>query len=454
MSDEKRASFDYVNEKLSIGKTTALGLQHVLAAYVGTVAVPFIIGGALHFNPAQITLLIAANLFIVGIGTIIQTMSLGKHIGMKLPVLLGTTITTAGPIIGIASTPGSSITDVYGAIIIGGALVFLIAPVFGKLMKFFPPVVTGSIVTIIGIALIPVGIAYSAGGFGSPNYGDPINLYIAAFTIIVILAVNKYCKGFIQSISLIIGLIAGTILAAFFGMVNVQPVIDAKWVSLIRPFAFGVPTFKIGAILTMSVTLIVVMLEGIGTFLAIGDICGKPTDTKQLTRGYRAEGVSTLLGVFFNSFPVTTYYTNLGLVIMTKIRSRYVVMVAGIFFVLLGCIPKFAALASIVPMPVMGGVMLVLLTMVGVAGIRMLQAVDFDNIGNMLVAVTSIGIGVGISVSPGLFAKFHPLFNTLFGSSGIVPGAIIAVVTNIFMNYKEIMKSGASDAKAGASETV
>jgi len=254
-------TIDYVNEKLPLGKTFTLGLQHVFAAYAGAVAVPIIIGGALQFNVQQMTILIAANLFTIGIATLIQTIGIGKFIGIRLPVVLGTTITAAGPIIGIASGQNSSITDVYGAIILGGAFVFLISPIFGKMMRFFPPVVTGSIVTITGIALIPVGITNSAGGTGSSSYGDPANLYLAGLTILIILAVNKYCKGFLQTISLLVGLVLGTILGAFAGMVDVSPVVNAKWISLIRPFAFGYPTFNISAILTMCITLVVVMLE-------------------------------------------------------------------------------------------------------------------------------------------------------------------------------------------------
>ncbi|KJR96905.1 MAG: xanthine permease [Peptococcaceae bacterium BRH_c4a] len=432
MAGGKVATVDKVNQMLPIGQLIPLGLQHVLAMYAGAVAVPLIVGGAVGLTPQQLAFLVAADLFTCGIATLLQAIGIGQFAGIRLPAILGCTFAAVGPLIVIGKESGMA--TAYGAIITAGIVVALLAPLYGKILRFFPSVVTGSVVTIIGLSLISVGVRNAGGGFG-PTFGDPKNLLLAGFTMLVIIIMNKFFKGFLQAISVLIGLIVGTIVAAFVGMVDFTVVVNAKWVSLVHPFAFGVPKFEIGAILMMTIVMLIVMIESTGTFLGIGKVCDKSLTEKDIVRGMRAEGIATVMGGIFNSFPYTTYNQNLGLLALSRVTSRFVVIVSGIILVLLGLIPKFAALATIIPAPVFGGATIIMFAMVAVAGLKMLHNVDFNKNSNMLVVACSIGVGLGVTVVPGLFAKTPQIINTVFGHSGIVSGALVAVLLNAFLNF-------------------
>jgi len=432
---EKNEKVDRVNEILPIGQLATLGLQHVLAMYAGAVAVPLIIGGAVGLTPAQLSLLVAADLFTCGLATLLQAIGIGNFAGIKLPAILGCTFAAVGPIIIIGQTSGMQ--TAYGAIMVSAIIVVLIAPLYGKILKFFPTVVTGTVVTMIGLSLINVGVESIGGGaylLGKKEFGSMNNLLLASFVILVVLLSNKYFKGFFQAISVLNGIVLGTIVASFMGMVNFSIVADAKWVSFIHPFNFGAPKFELGSIIMMTFVMLVVMIESTGTFLGIGKVCGKDITQKDIVRGLRAEGIATLLGGIFNAFPYTTFNQNLGLLALSKVVSRYVVIASGIILVALGLIPKFAALATIVPQPVIGGATTIMFAMVAVAGIKMLSSVDFNKSSNMLVVACSIGIGLGITAVPSLLDHTPTIFKSIFGS-GIVSASIVAVLLNAFMNY-------------------
>jgi xanthine permease len=446
-----------IDEKLPLSKLLPLGLQHVLAMYAGAVIVPIIVGGALNFTPEQMTFLVAADLFTCGIATLIQTLGFGKSIGIKLPVVLGCAFTAVGPMISIGFGPGG-ITDIYGAIIASGIFVLIASFFFGKLVRFFPPVVTGTVVLIIGLSLITVGINNcGAGAFGAFNglnpdgtnqyakdFGDPKYLALAFFTIMFILILNKYTKGFMHALSVLFGLIAGTIVGMFMGLTNFAPVVQASWFHLVTPFYFGAPTFSLGPIITMCLVGLVSMVESTGVFFGLGKVCDKEISEHDIARGIRAEGIAQLLGGIFNAFPYTTFSQNVGLVALTGIRSRYVTVAAGFILVGLGLLPKFAALATIIPNPVLGGAMIALFGMVAASGIKMLQQVDFSKTANMLIVACSVSMGVGAAVVTPLFGKMPEMFGILFGS-GIVSGSVTALLLNLFFNFKEIMSKSEED---------
>lgn len=432
-------SIDRVNEVLPIGQTTLLGLQHVLAFYSGGIAISLIIGGALGMTQEEIAILVAADLFTCGIATLIQTLGIGNFAGIRLPVVLGCAFAPVAVMISIGISLG--ITAVYGSIIGAAVLIILIAPFFGKVLRFFPPVVTGSVVIVIGLSLIPVAFQSIAGGSGSEDFGAIKNLMMALFTLLVILFANRYFKGFMRTISILIGLIVGTIVSAFFGMVDFSVVTEAKWVSVVRPFAFGLPQFTSQGILVMCLTMIVVMIESTGTFFAIGKYCDKEITEADVVRGLRAEGVASILGGIFNSFPYTTYSGNAGLVGLTKVASRFVVATAGLILVILGLIPKFAALATIIPAPVLGAASMVMFSMIATAGIEMMQQVDFTEHGNQLIATCSIGIGLGASVLPEMFGQLPEMLRLVIGENGIVLGSLTAVLLNISFTYSKAKKA-------------
>ncbi|MCB2360271.1 nucleobase:cation symporter-2 family protein [Clostridium estertheticum] len=425
---------DKVNEILPIGQLAMLGLQHVLAMYAGAVAVPLIIGVAVGLTPAQLSLLVAADLFTCGIATLLQAIGIGSYVGIRLPAILGCTFAAVGPLIIIGKSLGMQ--TAYGSIMVAAIIVILIAPLYGKILKFFPTIVTGTVVTMIGLSLINVGVTSIGGGSGAKDFGSVRNLLLGGFVMIVVLLSNKYFKGFFQAISILNGIVLGTIAASFMGMVDFSQVANAKWISLVHPFNFGLPKFDLGSTIMMTFVMLVVMIESTGTYLGIGKVCGKDITQKDIVRGLRAEAIATFLGGIFNSFPYTTFNQNLGLLALSKVVSRFVVIASGIILIALGLIPKFAALATIVPQPVIGGATTIMFAMVAVAGIQMLAKVDFNRNSNMLVVACSIGIGLGITAVPNLFDQTPTIFKSIFGS-GIVSASVVAVLLNAFMNHDD-----------------
>lgn len=423
---------DKANEMLPLNQLTVLGLQHVLAMYAGAVAVPLVIGGAVGLTPEQLALLVAADLFTCGLATLIQALGIGPYIGIKLPAILGCTFAAVGPLIIIGKNLGMQ--TAYGSIIAAAIIVLIIAPLYGKILRFFPTVVTGTVVTMIGLSLVNVGVTSIGGGSGAKDFGSTENLLLAAFVMIVILLSNKFLKGFFQAISVLNGIVLGTIVAAFMGKVDFSLIQNAKWISFIYPFNFGFPKFDLGSIFMMTFVMLVVMIESTATFLGIGRVCEKEITQKDIVRGIRAEGIATILGGIFDSFPYTTFNQNLGLLALSKVKSRFVVVASGIILVSLGLIPKFAALATIIPQPVIGGATTIMFAMVAVAGIQMLSKVDFNKNSNMLVVACSIGVGLGITVVPNILDNTPTIFKEIFGS-GIVSASIVAVLLNAFLNY-------------------
>ena len=414
---------DKANEMLPLNQLTVLGLQHVLAMYAGAVAVPLVIGGAVGLTPEQLALLVAADLFTCGLATLIQALGIGPYIGIKLPAILGCTFAAVGPLIIIGKNLGMQ--TAYGSIIAAAIIVLIIAPLYGKILRFF------------GLSLVNVGVTSIGGGSGAKDFGSIENLLLAAFVMIVILLSNKFLKGFFQAISVLNGIVLGTIVAAFMGKVDFSLIQNAKWISFIHPFNFGFPKFDLGSIFMMTFVMLVVMIESTATFLGIGRVCEKEITQKDIVRGIRAEGIATILGGIFNSFPYTTFNQNLGLLALSKVKSRFVVVASGIILVSLGLIPKFAALATIIPQPVIGGATTIMFAMVAVAGIQMLSKVDFNKNSNMLVVACSIGVGLGITVVPNILDNTPTIFKEIFGS-GIVSASIVAVLLNAFLNYGNI----------------
>ena len=424
-----------VDSKLPFRELFPLGLQHVLAMYAGAVAVPLILGGALALNAQQITFLIAADLFTCGIATFLQAFGIGNLLGVKLPVILACSFIAVSPMISIGKQYG--LTTIYGAVIVAGIILAVLAPVFGKIIRIFPPVVTGSLITVVGLSLTSVAFSSAAGGTGSKSFGDPKNLALATFTLLIILVVNKYFKGFTQAIAVLIGLIVGTIVASFMGMVSFSAVSNASWLHIVTPFYFGVPVFRVDAIITMTIVSLIAAVEALGVFIAVGNIVKKPTSTQSLVKGIRAEGIAQLLGGVLNSFPYTSFSQNVGLLVLSKVRTRFVCVCAGIILIILGLIPKFAALATTIPAPVLGGATLVMFGMVAVTGMRILFEVDMNKSGNLLIIASAVALGMGGKIAPAAFALL-PHFLKMILEEGPIAAALTAIILNLFFNWKEI----------------
>lgn len=411
-------------------KIAALGFQHVLAMYAGAILVPLIVGEALGLTPEQLTYLVAIDIFMCGVATILQVMS-NRFFGIGLPVVLGCTFTAVAPIIAIGSEFG--VSAIYGAIIASGILVILISSIFGNLVRFFPPVVTGTVVTIIGLTLIPVAMNNLGGGQGASDFGSLENISLGLGTLAFIVLLYRFTTGFIRSISILLGLFAGTFVAALLGKVDFTAVGDASYFHIVQPFYFGMPTFEWSAILTMTIVAIVSLVESTGVYFALADITDKKLNEKDLAKGYRAEGIAIALGGIFNAFPYTAFSQNVGLMQLTGVKSKRVIVVTGLMLIGLGLVPKIAAVTTIIPTSVLGGAMVAMFGTVIAQGIKMLAKVIQDSPGNTMIIACSIGVGLGVSIVPELFAEL-PSGIQLLTSNGIVAGSVTAILLNILYN--------------------
>ena len=407
-----------------------LGLQHLLAMYSGSILVPIIIATSLGYSTEQLTYLISTDIFMCGVATFLQ-LQLNKHFGIGLPIVLGVAFQSVAPLIMIGQSHGSG--AMFGALIASGIYVVLVSGVFAKIADLFPSIVTGSVITTIGLTLIPVAI----GNMGN-NVPEPTgqSLLLAAITVVIILLINIFTKGFIKSISILIGLVVGTAIAASMGLVDFSPVAAAPIVHIPTPLYFGTPTFEISSIVMMCIIATVSMVESTGVYLALSDITNDPINSTRLRNGYRAEGLAVLLGGIFNTFPYTGFSQNVGLVKLSGIKTRLPIYYVAGFLILLGLLPKFGALAQIIPSPVLGGAMLVMFGFVSIQGMQILARVDFaNNEHNFLIAAVSIAAGVGLNNS-NLFVSMPTAFQMFF-SNGIVVASLLAIVLNAVLNHKK-----------------
>jgi xanthine permease len=453
MNTPAAAEVHPVDEHLPTGRLAALGLQHVLVMYAGAVAVPLIIGRALKLTPEQVALLISADLFCCGIVTLIQSLGFTRWFGIKLPVMMGVTFAAVGPMVAMANAnPGTAGAQaIFGAIIGAGVISMLIAPVIGRLLRYFPPVVTGTIIAVIGISLMRVGIGWALGGpahlaASNPGYGALDNLAVAGFVLAVILLIARYGRGFVGNISVLLGIVAGCVAAAALGKMHFDKVGQAAWLDVVTPFAFGPPTFDPVLILTMVLVMVVVMIESTGMFLALSDITARPLSQRELTAGLRTDGLGTLIGGIFNTFPYTSFSQNVGLVGVTGVRSRFVCVAAGLIMIVLGLLPKMAALVESVPQFVLGGAGLVMFGMVAATGIRILATVDFKTRrNNLYIVAVSIGFGMLPLVAPRWMQHMPHALHTLL-ESGILLASLSAVALNLFFNGGEADERAAVEA--------
>ena len=411
-----------------------LGLQHVLAMYSGGILVPLLIGAALHFTPQQMAYLISADIFMTGIGTLLQLKST-RLTGIAMPVVLGSAIQSVSPLINIGGTLG--IGAMYGATISAGVFVFLIAGLFARLREFFPPVVTGSLITVIGFALIPVGIQNLGGGdVAAKSFGSPANLAIGTFTIAIIVLVSLLAKGFTKAISILLGIVLGTAFAAILGKVSLAPVAAASWFRLPTPFFLGVPTFHSSAIITMIIIALTSMIESTVVYFAFAVLSGRKHTNHDIAKGYRAEGLAVVLSGLFNTFPYSTFSQNVGVVRLSGVKTKQPIYYAAVILILIGLLPKFGALATIIPTSVLGGAMIVLFGTIGIQGTTILRTVDFGKERNLMIAAISIGAGIGVTVYPQIFQQLPELIRLVI-ENAVVVTSVLAVFLNIVLPGRE-----------------
>jgi uric acid transporter len=421
-----------VDQKLPPLSLLVYGLQHVMAMYAGAVAVPLIIGGALGFSHEQLIFLINADLFTCGAATLIQTLGLGKRIGSRLPIVQGCTFAAVAPMILIGKAHGP--TAIYGAVIVAGLVTLLLAPYFSRLLRFFPPLVTGTIITVIGISLLPVAVRWSGGGNpAAATFAAPGIVALAAVVLCLVVAIQRLLSGYWAKLAVLLGLLGGTLLAIPFGLTDFSGVASAGWIGLTTPFYFGRPTFELASVLSMTLVMLVVMTETTGDIIAVGEIVDRPISQQTLTAGLGADGLSTVLGGVFNAFPYTAYAQNVGLVAMTGVKSRYVVATAGGLLMVLGLFPKLAAIVAAIPTPVLGGAGLVMFGSVAASGIKTLSKCSFESNYNSLVVAVSLALGLIPIAVPGFYSKF-PDGLRIVAESGITMGSLSAIGLNALLN--------------------
>lgn len=426
-----------IDEKIPFSKVWIFAMQHVFAMCAGAVAVPIIIGGAVGLSPGENVFLINAVLFMAGISTLFQSLGAGKILGAKIPLVEGTSFAAVAAMMAIATTyqgnPHIALTTIFGAVMAAGLVCIFIAPLFGKLIRFFPKVVTGTVVIIIGISLLPVGIKWITNGKVVPAKSEEVLLTLVVL-LITILAF-KYLKGVWNSAAIILSLVIGTIAAGFLGMLDLSDVAKASWLTVNVPFYFGAPRFEISAIISMIIVMLVLMTESIGNMIAVHEIVGKEVEGGNIRRGLMADGASTFLAGIFNTFPQTPFAQNVGLVGLTGIKSRFVVVYAGVILLVLGFVPKFGALMAAIPKQVLGGVAFAMFGMVLVGGIRVLGKVDFNGTKNGVIVAVSIGLSMIPLANPDFYNEFPNWVQTIF-HSGITTGSLSAILLNLFFNGK------------------
>lgn len=426
-----------VDEKLGPKRLVPAAVQHIAAMYAGVVTPPLIIGQAVGLDTAGSTRLIAASLLIAGLATLLQTLGIGRLAGNRLPFVNAASSAGITPMLAIAETTadGHQLPAIYGAVMVAGVFCLAIGPFFGKLLRFFPPLVTGVVITLIGVTLMPVPVGWAQGGDkNAADFGSMRFLALAAFTLVVILLIQRFTRGFLKQIALLLGLFVGTLAAIPFGMANFDAVTEAPIAALPTPFAFGAPEFQPAAIISLCLVMLVLMTESAAGMIAVGEICERECEGGIITRGLRTDGIATLLGPIFGGFPTSAFAQNVGVVSLTRVRSRYVVAAAGATLLVLGAFPVLGAVVNLVPMPVLGGAGIVLFGSIAVSGIRTLSEAGLDDSSNIILVAVSLGAGIIPLAAPTFYEDFPAWAQTVLGS-GISAGALIAVLLNLFFHH-------------------
>ena len=409
-----------------------VGLQHVLLMYGGAVAVPLIIGQAAGLSREEIAFLINADLLVAGVATIVQSLGIGP-MGIRMPVMMGASFAAVGSMVAMAGMPGIGLTGIFGATIAAGFFGMIIAPFMSKVVRFFPPLVTGTVITSIGLSLFPVAVNWAGGGSAAAQFGSPVYLTIAALVLGTILLINRFMRGFWVNVSVLIGMALGYVLSGAIGMVDLSGLDNTPWFQVVTPLHFGMPEFHLAPILSMCLVVVIIFVESTGMFLALGKITDQEVTPRMLRRGLLCDAGASFIAGFFNTFTHSSFAQNIGLVQMTGVRCRSVTIMAGIFLITLSLLPKAAYLVASIPPAVLGGAAIAMFGMVAATGIKILQEADIADRRNQLLVAVSIGMGLIPVVRPEFFAHL-PLWMDPITHSGIAMAAVSAVCLNLMFN--------------------
>ena len=423
------------NHEIPLGPRTALGVQHVLAMFASNVTPSIIIAGAagFAFGGEDMVYLVQMAMLFAGVATLFQTIGFGP-IGARLPVMQGTSFAFVPIMIGIVKTSGMA--ALFGAVIVAGLFHTFLGSVIGRIRHWFPPLVTGIVITAIGLALLPVGIKYASGGaaafqMNAPEWGDFSRWGLALVVIFVALGFKFFTRGTMSSAAILIGLIAGYVVGYLTGAVNFGGVAKAAWFAVPQPFKYGVE-FSAFAIIGMCLMSLVSAIETVGDIsgIAKGGANREATD-KELSGGTYADGFGSFIAGLFGGLPNTSFSQNVGLISMTGVMSRSVVTLGALFLVACGLIPKVGAVVAAMPISVLGGGVIVMFGMVVSAGINMLSDVHWNR-RNMIILAMSLSVGLGIQAVPKSMQHLPDSLEMLM-VSGLLPAAAISVILNLLI---------------------
>lgn len=415
-----------------MGQAVPLGLQHVLAMFASNVTPSVIVAGAagLQFGGAEQVYLIQMAMLFAGIATLFQTIGFGP-IGARLPIMQGTSFAFVGVLAGIAATQGLGVA--LTSCIIGGLIHFALGSVIANIRYLFPPLVTGLVILAIGLYLVPVGIKYAAGGaadfqMAAESFGSLMHWTVALTVIVVALVFKFMTKGMLSNAAILLGLIAGYLVAFMFGMVNFSSVGKASWITGLQTLPYGFE-FNLGAVIGVTLVSIVSAVETVGDTSATAKAgAGREATDEEISGATYADGLGTAVAGVFGGLPNTSFSQNVGIVGMTGIMSRHVVTIAGAIMVLCGLIPKIGAIIASMPLPVLGGGVIVMFGMVASAGLNVLSEVKMSR-RNMIIIALSLSIGLGFNLVPSAVQYLPGIWKTL-ATSAVAPTAFLAIILN------------------------
>ena len=427
-SDRGFAKLDFeLNDYPGPVKTALFGIQHVLVMFTAMVGGPLIVGRLLNLPEETRILMVSGTMIGCGIATVISALGLG-FIGPRLPIVMGVFYIFIGPIVAIAKEV--SLAAAMTALIIGGAVQFAWSPLIGKLHRFFPPIVTGTTILLIGTGLMKIGINV-ASGFGTPAFGKPLTLGLAALMIVMILAISRYAKGFIRALSLFVTMIIGYVIAAAVGLIDISMVEKAGWVAVPQPFPYGGLAWPgLIGVITVIVCFFATAVETTGHTLAVSRICGVPAEGWRIRGAVANDGLGSAVSALFGGMALTSYSQNIGVISLTGVGRRFVVAFGGAFLILMALVPKMGAIIALMPNAVLGGVLLFMFGMVASVGVDIIGR-NMTSRRDALILAASLGVGLGIQAAPpGAFEAIPPELRILV-TDGIVMGILLAMVLNL-----------------------
>ncbi|WP_101910776.1 uracil-xanthine permease family protein [Marasmitruncus massiliensis] len=407
-----------------------LGLQHVVAAIVGVVTPALLVSNTVGLSGPDKTILVQVSLLITAIATLIQLYPLGRRIGSGLPVIMGISFAYVPTLLAIGGK--FDLATILGAQIVGGCVAILFGIFLKQLRRFFPPLVTGTVIFTIGLSLYPTAVKYMAGGAASPTFGDPKNWLVAIITFAAVIFFNYFTKGVSKLASILLGMIIGYVVALMMGMVSFEAVGTAGWFQLVAPLHFGLK-FNISACISMAIMYIVNSVQTIGDLSSttLGGLDRLPSD-KELSGGIVAQGAASILGAFFGGLPTASYSQNVGIVTVNRVVNKIVFAFAAGVMLVAGFIPKFASALTTIPQSVIGGATISVFATITMTGIRMITSEKLTQ-RNVAVVGLAVALGVGVTSVSGSLGGFPEWVTTVFGSSSVVIATLMAILLNTIL---------------------